>query len=384
VSRTFYATCALGLEQVLATELRALGAGHVEPQRGRVRFLGPLTTGYAACLWLRSASRVQEQLFRDRPASSREALYEAVRGFDWRPVVGSGNTLAVSAAVRASRARDSRFAALVVKDAIVDQLRDRSGSRPDVDPDDPDVPIRVVITQDRATVLRDLGGGSLHRRGWRQVQVKSPLNEAVAAGLLLLTGWDGSEPLYDPMCGSATFLVEAVHLACDRAPGLRRPFAFQRWLDHEAQAWRDLHETALARHAKGKKRGRELRVAGADQHGGALGIARRSLAAAGVREVVQLQQQAVADNAPPFAPGLVVCNPPWGLRVGDQQAAWTDLGRFLKTRCAGATAWLLSGDAALTRPLRLKAAQRHPIRIGPVDARWIRYELHVPEPSATG
>lgn len=381
MSRTFFATCALGLEDVLAMEIRSLGADDISPQRGRVQFSGSLAMGYEACLWLRSASRVQEQLFRDRPAESRKALYDSVRSFDWRPVIEPSNTLAVSAAVRDSLARDARFMALVVKDAIVDRIRSHSGSRPNVDTADPDVPIRVVVNRDRATVSRDLSGASLHRRGWRPVQVKSPLNEAVAAGLLLVAGWDGSCSLIDPMCGSATFLVEAVHIACDRAPGLRRKFAFQRWPDHEKRTWGVIRDVAEERCEAGKARGPDLQIAGADHHTGALGIARRSLSTAGVRDVVHLQHRAVADNEPPFVPNMVVSNPPWGLRVGseDHEAAWSDLGHFLKNQCAGATAWLLSGEAALTRPLRLKAAKRHPIRVGPVDARWIRYEVRTAE-----
>ncbi len=382
MSRSFFATCALGLEEVLATELNGIGALHVQPQRGRVAFQGTLATGYAACLWLRSASRVQEQLFRNRRADSRQHLYEAVHDFDWGPILGPDDTLAVSAAVRESRASDSRFVGLVVKDAIVDQLRQRNGRRPDVDPDDPDVPLRVLLHQDRATVLRDLSGDSLHRRGWRPVQVKSPLNEAIAAGLLMVAGWDGKQVLHDPMCGSATFLIEAAHMAQDRAPGLKRHFAFERWADLDETAWRKQRDDANARHEAG--RSRPLAISGADHHAGALSIARRSAEAAEVDETIRIRRKALDGNQPSLTPQLVVSNPPWGLRMGhgELEQIWTDLGRFLKGQCAEATAWLLSGESALTRPLRLKAARRHPIRIGPVDARWIQYELLPPKKNA--
>jgi len=375
MSRTFFATCALGLEDVVAAELQALGVQHLRTLRGRVQFHGPLATGYAACLWLRAASRVQEQLFRNRPAASREQLYDAVRGFDWDPVIEPDCTLAVTAAVNDSRASDSRFVSLVVKDGIVDRLRAKHGRRPDVDTADPDVPLRVIVRDDRATMLRNLSGDSLHRRGWRPVQVKSPLNEAVAAGLLLLTGWAGEGSLHDPMCGSGTFLVEAAHLVQDRAPGLRRRFAFQRWPDFEAGPWRALLDEAEQRYADGRER--DFHITGADHHAGALGIARKSVTAAGVRDRIDLQHTDLAHNTRPSPPDHVVCNPPWGRRLDEdtQQQAWTDLGRFLKDQCAGATAHLLSGDSAITRPLRLKAARRHPVQIGPVDARWIRYEL---------
>ena len=383
MSRTFFATCALGLEEVLRDELVALGADSPRVLRGRVAFRGPLPLGYAACLWLRSASRVQEQLFRDRPAGSRKQLYDAVYGFDWAPVMQPGNTLAVSAAVRDSTATDSRFVALVTKDAIVDQLRSRYGSRPDVDAQEPDVPIRVILRRERATVLRDLSGDSLHRRGWRPIQVKSPLNEALAAGLLMIAGWKGERTLLDPMCGSGTFLVEAAHMAQDRAPGLRRRFAFEQWPDLDDKVWRKLRDDAEERFERGRQR--PLSIVGSDHHPGALSLARRSLQAAKVRGAVEVRRMAVEDAALDATPQLVVSNPPWGLRMdgADLEQTWQQLGQFLKSHCGGATAWLLSGDAALTRPLRMRAAQRHPVRIGQVDARFIRYEVLPPKPGSS-
>ncbi len=370
---------------MLAAEVRALpGAVDARADRGRVTFRGRLDTGYAACLWLRSASRVSEQLLRRRRAESRQRLYDAVRAFDWSPVIEPGLTLAVHATVSDSRAGDGRFVGLVVKDAIVDGQRDRHGRRSSVSTEDPDVPLRVVVRHDRATVLRDLGGSSLHRRGWRPVQVKSPLNEATAAGLLLLAGWTGDGALFDPMCGSATFLVEAAHLAQDRAPGLRRSFAFERWPDLDRGAWTALRDDAVRRAAVGRRR--EVLIAGADHHDGALAIAHRSVEAAGVSAAVRLRRGRLDGDAPPWTPSAVVCNPPWGRRLDRDGAAraWRDLGRFLKEHCGGATAHLLSGDAALTRELRMRASRRHAVRIGPVDARWIRYEVRPPRDTPDG
>ncbi len=383
MSRTFVATCALGLEEVLAAELEALDAQSVRAQRGRVSFHGTLETGYRACLWCRCASRIQEQLFRDRPAGSRKQLYDAVYAFDWAPTLHPDSSLAVSASVSNSRATDSRFVSLVTKDAIVDQLRTRFGRRPDVDPKEPDLPIRVIVRRERATVLRDLCGGSLHRRGWRPIQVKSPLNEATAAGLLMLAGWSGERSLLDPMCGSGTFLVEAAHLAQDRAPGLERRFAFERWPDLERRTWDALRDEAMERRERG--RSRPLSIVGYDRHGGALGIARGCLEAAGVDEAVRVRRGSLDRTVPREPPQLVVSNPPWGLRLEheEMEQTWEQLGRFLKAHCGGATAWLLSGDSALTRPLKMKASRRHPIRIGPVDARWIRYDVLPPRDSSS-
>ena len=378
MSRTFFATCALGLEEVLRDEVNALGAENSRALRGRVAFQGSMSLGYAACLWLRSASRVQDQLFRNRPAGSKEQLYDAVRDFDWGPVIEPDNTLAVSASVRDSRATDSRFVSLVTKDAIVDELRDRHGSRPNVDTDDPHVPIRVVVRQDRVAVLRDLSGDSLHRRGWRPIQVKSPLNEAIAGGLLRMTGWNGEGTLVDPMCGSGTFLVEAAHLAQDRAPGLRRRFAFEQWPDLEHMAWRSLRDEAEHRYAVGRQR--ELSIVGSDAHPGALGLARRSLEAAQVRDAVKVRRMSLERAVLEGPPQLVVSNPPWGLRQEKHGLAqtWGQLGTFLKTHCGGATAYLLSGDPTITQGLKLRAARRHPVRIAQVDCRWIRYDVLPP------
>jgi putative N6-adenine-specific DNA methylase len=369
---------------VLAAEIGALpGATSVRAERGRVLFRGGLDTGYAACLWLRCASRVSELLLRERPAGSRQQLYDAIRAFDWSPVIDPDLTLAIHTSVRDSAASDERFVSLVIKDAIVDAQRDQHGRRSSVSTDDPDVPLRVVVQHDRATVLRDLGGTSLHRRGWRPIQVKSPLNEAIAAGLLQLAGWTGEGALFDPMCGSGTFVVEAAHIAQDRAPGLRRSFAFERWPDLERKAWANLRHDAVKRAAIGRRR--EVTIAGADHHDGALSIARLGVEAAGVSGIVELRKGQLDTDAPPWRPTLVVSNPPWGRRLGGDgtEETWQQLGQFLKTHCGGALAYLLSGDADLTRALRMKAARRHPVQIGPVDARWIRYEILAPRATST-
>ena len=201
--RYFFAPCTKGLESVLATELQALGAGKVEQRRGGCAFVGDLALGYAACLWLRTAIRVQEEVARGR-VRDRDDLYALADSFDWTRSITALQTLAIDGAVKDSFANDTRFPVLVVNDAIVDQFRKRGGRRPDVDKERPDLPVRLVLLGDEAILYRDLAGESLHKRGYRDVQHKSPLNEALAAGLLLLTEWDRQSPLCDPMCGSAT------------------------------------------------------------------------------------------------------------------------------------------------------------------------------------
>jgi len=230
--REYFAPCTLGLEEVLAAEVRTLGGGDVTIRRGAVSFTGERRLGYAANLWLRSAVRVQERVA-EFPAKGRTELEAAVGAIEWERWLDTHGTLAVDASVRDSEITHSGFAALVVKDAIVDRFRRLTGERPSVDADAPDLPVKLVLHRDRASLDLNLSGESLHKRGWRPIQVKSPVNEAIAAGLLMLSGWDRKSPLVDPMCGLGTFVVEAACLAADRAPGMLRRFAFEKWLDFD-------------------------------------------------------------------------------------------------------------------------------------------------------
>lgn len=372
-SRSWFAPCALGLAEVLCEELAALGATDLEVRPSGVSFAGPPEVARAACLWSRVAIRIQEPLAVGR-VRGPDDLYELARQVRWQELVPPGLSFAVFASVQGNAIRHSRFAALRVKDAVVDAVRDATGRRPSVDTDAPQVPLKLAVRHDEARLYRDLAGDSLHRRGWRPVQVKSPLNEALAAGLLRLAGFEGKRSLCDPMCGSATLLIEAAHLAGDRAPGLRRGFAFEHWPDHEAGPWRALQDRAEQRWAVGRANIGPL--LGADRHSGAIEIARHSARQAEVAGLLDLRVSSLAD-LDPGGPELVVVNPPWGRRLEDPDLAltWRDLGAFLKHRCPGAEAWVLSGDRSLTAAMHLKSSRRIPVRNGSVDCRWLQYRM---------
>lgn len=374
----YFAACTLGLEEVLAQELRDLGAGAVEPRRGGVAFAGDRGTGMQACLWLRSAVRVQEELIRGT-VRDRDDLYRLAASVDWRRSITHLQTLAVDSSARDSFANDTRFPGLVVKDAVVDQFRERGGRRPDVDRDDPDLPLKIVLQGTEARLYRDLGGAPLHKRGYRELSHKSPLNEATAAGLLLLTDWRGDGALCDPMCGSGTLLIEAALLATDRAPGLRRQFAFERWRDCDVAAWRQLTQDAEARAGRGAERA--LLLCGNDRHPGAIALAKTAAHKAGVRGIA-FANLPVRDYVPPQPPAVVVTNPPYGERLDDPdlETSWRDLGAFLHTHCRGATAHILCGNPELTRHLGLRADLKVPVRNGPIECRWLRYRID-PEPA---
>ncbi|MEY4673826.1 MAG: putative rRNA (2-N-methyl-G2445)-methyltransferase [Planctomycetota bacterium] len=373
----FHAACTLGLEEALAGELRELGAAEVTLRRGGVTFGGDLRTGYRACLWVRSAIRLQHELARG-PVRSKEDLYKFASSVDWSRSIRAEQTVAVDCSIRESFTTDSRFPALLVKDAIVDQFRKKHGRRPDVDKDQPDLPVKVVLQRGEAILYRDLAGRTLHKRGYREVMHKSPLNEAFAAGLLLLTGWDRKQALCDPMCGSGTFLVEAAMMAADRAPGLRSNFAFERWRDLWTPAWDELRAEAERRAAVGAA-APQPEIVGNDRHPGAVSLAKLSLKNAGMRGV-RIASGDVREYVPQAKPQLVVTNPPYGERLEADDAAaladtWQALGTFLKHRCPGAVAWVLSGNPETTRHLGLRTSRKLVVHNGPIECRWLRYEM---------
>lgn len=375
----YFAPCTLGVEAGLTAELTELGAQEISTRPGAVSFVGDQRLGYAANLWLRSAIRVQDLLVR-APARGRDALYAAVGRLDWSRHMRLDQTLAVDASVRDSEMTHSNFVGLTVKDAIVDQFRARTGRRPNVNADDPDLPLKVVLKNDALTIWRNLSGDSLHKRGYRPVQVKSPLNEATAAGLLRLSGWDRASPLVDPMCGSGTLLIEAAMLAADRAPGLHRRFAFERWPDFDPESWRAVKAEARAR----AKATLPFAIEGADRHGGAISIAERSAQQAGVAGLVRFAVADAADwrpGAPP--PYTVLCNPPYGERIGEGEDlvdSWRALGRFLSAHGRGGRAYVLSGNPDMLPHIGLDTARRFSVMNGQIECRLVEYDLRGARP----
>ena len=373
--RRYDAICTLGLEQVLADEITALGLTVTARRHGAVGFEADREMAYKACFWLRSAVRVREFLVSGR-AESRDELYRLVGSVDWSAMMTVTNTLAVDSSVDDPRVNHSNLPTLVVKDAIVDSLRRRSGSRPDVDRENPDIPVFLSLRDGEAALYRDLGGASLHKRGYRDIESKSPLNEALAAGLLLRIGFNAERypVVVDPFCGSGTFLMEAAWMATDTAPGIMRTFAFERFRDRDA--------TAISRIRNEANRRRRIecpvRFYGSDHHPGALWIARHSATLASVQPYVRFEEVDICNYVPPEHPSLVVTNPPWGLRMEEGpglDAAWRGLGGFLRRHAKGADAWVLSGAPGVTRHLGLECAERLPIKAGPIDCRFLHYVM---------
>jgi putative N6-adenine-specific DNA methylase len=290
----------------------------------------------------------------------------------------------------------SHYTALQVKNALVDWQRQRWGARSMVNLEDPDLSLHLHLSPagrgggvgGTAILSLEGDGGSLHRRGYRAAMGLAPLKENLAAGLIALTGWDGSVPLVDPLCGSGTLLLEAAAAALGLAPGMLfdrggkprpRRYGFEGWPDFEAGLWRQEVDAAIATLKPDLAAGRPLApVVGRERDPAVLEQARANATAAGLADQVQFQQGDFRDFVPPPGQGLVVCNPPYGARLGadaDLEALYADLGRLLKERCGGWTLWLLSGNPALSGALRLKASRRVAVSNGGLDCRWLRYDL---------
>jgi putative N6-adenine-specific DNA methylase len=369
----FFATCARGLETVLADELRELGADNVSPGRGGVEFHGDLATLYRANLWLRTAVRVLWPVL-EAPVESPDDLYAAVQTIDWLRYLTPDHTLAVDANVRDSHITHSKYAALRVKDAICDQFVARVGRRPSVDVETPMIPLNLHVYQNRAVLSLDSSGESLHKRGYRTILSKAPLNEALAAGLILMTGWRGETPLVDPLCGSGTLCIEAAWLALRRPPGLtRRRFGFQGWLNFDVALWTGLRDAA-------RRQVRKLLdhpILGSDVRRDAIHFADTSARAAGIGHLLDFTLRDVRDfRPPPGPPGVLICNPPYGERIGEEKdlvALYRMLGDVFKDRCHGWTLFVFTGNAFLARQIRLKPVRAVELFNGRIPCRLLQY-----------
>jgi|ERR1043165_3529186 putative N6-adenine-specific DNA methylase len=346
-----FATCARGLEKTLAQELRELRAENVDPGRGGVQFQGDLALVYRANLWLRTAVRVLVPIL-EMAVHSTDELYNAVQSIDWARYMTPDHTLAVDCNVRDSAITHSKFAALRVKDAICDQFVARVGRRPSVDTETPMVGLNLHIHQDQAVLSLDSSGDSLHKRGYRTVLSKAPLNEALAAGLIQLTGWIGDVPLVDPMCGSGTLCIEAAWIALRRPPGLtRRRFGFTGWLNHDIGLWTTIRDEARLHVAKQLP----APILGYDIRRDAVHFATEGARAAGIGHLLEFHRADVADFHPPKGPaGVLICNPPYGERIGEEKelkSLYRTLGDFFRDRCQGWTLWVFTANAFLARQL---------------------------------
>ena len=372
-----------GLELAAAAELTALDCTAVKPLHRAVRFRTNQAGFYRVHLQARLPFRFLRELSHF-PCRNREQLHSGVQAAaDWHHWLPPSRSFRVEATGSMPGLSHSHYSALAVKNALVDWQREHWGERSSIELDNPDLVLHLHLGGADASLYLDGSGESLHRRGYRPAMGLAPLKENLAAGLIALTGWDGSLPLVDPLCGSGTLLIEAAAMALGRAPGLELAqagrFALQRWPDFEALLWRD--ELAVAT-ALGRSKlidGSPMApIFGFDNNAAVVEQAKQNAAAAGVSPWLQFELADFRDFQPPQQAGLIVCNPPYGVRLGNEEnleQLFFDLGQMLKQRCSGWQLWLLSGDPASTAAMRLKARRRIPISNGGIDCRWLNYEI---------
>ena len=366
----YFATCARGLEPILANELESLGAANVDTGRGGVNFSGDHAVLYKANLWLRTAVRVLQPILECNVFSTDE-LYDAVRTIRWDEFMTVDHTLAVDCNVRDSAITHSQYAARRVKDAICDQFRDRTGLRPSVDPERPAIGLNLHISRNRMILSLDSSWDSLHKRGYRPIQTRAPLNEALAAGLLMHLGYDGSEPLADWMCGSGTFLIEGLWIAQNRPPGLTRKwFSFFGRPDFDRALWAAIRDDAR----QGLIAKVEFPPTGSDMREDAVHFARENAAAAGVGNILQIEKNELGGAHPGFAekPGLMICNPPYGERLGEEEELiplYRRMGQKFAENWPGWRLAVFTSNNMLAKQIRLPVVRWSPFYNGGLECR---------------
>ena len=366
IAKTF-----MGLEPVLAKELTQLGANDVQIGRRMVSFTGDKAMMYRANLQLHTAIRILKPI-KHFKARSADDVYEEVKKIDWSNYIGEDKTFAVDSVVFSDEFRHSKFVSYKVKDAIVDQFRERTGKRPNISVANPDIRLNMHIAEDKCTLSLDSSGESLHRRGYRQESVEAPLNEVLAAGMILMTGWKGDTDFYDPMCGSGTLLIEAALIARNMAPGLfRKEFAFEKWPDFDAELFDDIYND------DSEEREFTHHIYGFDVDVKAVNTARLNVKAAGLTKDITVEEADFKDFQQPKNKAIMVTNPPYGERIStpDLLGTYKMIGERLKHQFQGNDAWVLSYREECFDQIGLKPSIKIPLYNGSLECEFRKYQM---------
>jgi len=360
-----------GLENVLAEELTQLGANNIQVGRRMVSYTGDLEMLYRSNFQLRTAIRVLKPIKHFR-ATSADEVYEAVKAIDWTQYLTNETTFAVDSVVYSTEFRHSKFVAYKVKDAIVDQFREKTGNRPNIRVSNPDIQLNMHIAEYDCTLSLDSSGESLHRRGYRQEAVEAPLNEVLAAGIILMTGWRGETDFIDPMCGSGTLPIEAALIAKNMAPGLfRQGYAFEKWPDFDAELFERIYND------DSQEREFTHHIYGYDNNRAAVAIAERNVKAAGLTGDVSIQFQDFADFTQPQERSILVTNPPYGERIkpDDLLGLYKMIGTQFKKQFVDNEAWVLSYREECFDAIGLKASLKVPLYNGSLECELRKYQM---------
>lgn len=371
----YFATVARGLEPLMVEELEKLGAKSVEPGFCGAAFKGDRTLLYRVNLWARLPFRILLRLDEFDCEDSND-LFKGIQRTDWSQYLRPSNTLAVTATGKTDELNHTHFNALQAKNAIVHQQTQTFGERSDVDTHTPDLRVNVHLHQGRATVSIDSSGDSLHRRGYRPAVGAAPLKESLASALIQMSGWQPDQPFFDPLCGSGTLPLEAGMRSLKIAPGLFRDrFGFETWLDYDDTLWENLLNEAESQ----QKADLAAFIGGSDRDPNVLIQAHSNAQKCGLEHLLSFRQKELADVEAPTDSGILICNPPYGERLGaddDLGAFYKLLGNVLKQRFKGWTAYVLSGNKALSGNIGLKSASRTPVYNGALLCQLMKYELY--------
>ena len=360
-----------GLEEVLAQELTELGASNIEIGRRMVSFTGDKAMMYRANFCLRTAIRILKPI-KHFTAKTADEVYEAVKSIEWENYLDNMSSFAVDAVEFSNEFRHSKFVAYKVKDAIVDYFREKTGNRPSVRINNPDVSFNIHVAEDQCTLSLDSSGESLHRRGYRQEQVEAPLNEVLAAGMILMTGWRGECDLIDPMCGSGTIPIEAALIARNIAPGVfRKEFGFEKWKDFDQDLFDSIYND------DSQEREFNHKIYGYDNNPKANEIATHNVKAAGVTKDVILKIQPFQQFEQPAEKSIIITNPPYGERIssGDLLDLYQMIGERLKHAFIGNDAWILSYRDECFDQIGLKPSIKIPLFNGALECQFRKYQL---------
>lgn len=366
IAKTF-----MGLEPVLAKELTELGADNVQIGRRMVSFTGDKEMMYRANFQLHTAIRILKPIAHFK-AKSADDVYEEVKKIDWTQYVGLEKTFAVDSVVFSEEFRHSKFVSYKVKDAIVDQFREKTGKRPNISVANPDIRLNMHIAEDQCTLSLDSSGESLHRRGYRQESVEAPLNEVLAAGMILMTGWHGETDFIDPMCGSGTLLIEAALIARNMAPGLfRKEFAFEKWADFDKDLFDNIYND------DSKEREFNHKIYGYDVDIKAVNTARLNVKAAGLSSDITVTEADFKDFTQPAEKSIMVTNPPYGERIStpDLLGTYRMIGERLKHRFLNNDAWVLSYREECFDQIGLKPSLKIPVYNGSLECEFRKYQI---------
>ena len=366
IAKTF-----MGLEPILAKELEQLNAKNIEIGRRMVSFEGDQELMYRCNVQLHTAIRILKPIATFR-AYSADDMYDEVKKIDWSEYIKPGKTFSVDSVVYSEEFRNSRFVTYKVKDAIVDQFRETTGDRPNISVTNPDIRLNIHIAEDKATLSLDSSGESLHRRGYRQESVEAPLNEVLAAGMILTTGWHGECDFIDPMCGSGTLLIEAALIARNISPGVfRKEFAFEKWPDFDA----DLFDSVYNDDSQEKEF--DHHIYGYDIDMKAVNTARLNVKAAGLSKDITIEMKDFKDFEKPANKSIIVTNPPYGERISTPNLlnTYKMIGERLKHAFGGNTAWVLSYREECFKQIGLKPSIKIPLYNGSLECEFRKYAM---------